>query len=372
MREHIEESILNEIDRTQIIAVGVSDYQNLPKLRGTLKDLKDFKELLVSNVQTALYPEKQFLALENPDANELRNIMLEYARSRSARGDLLVFYYSGHGYVSGNGDFSLCLTDAVKGFDDSGIIALSTLPFSEIIKSLSAVDVYPCFILDACFSAASAKVGHINVDMQIEYEIAKQLGNSYGILASSSPDAYSKETSEGGFFTQAICETIVSGLSSDQNDPHISLRNLPIPVDKKLSRNGAPLSRLHIGHSFPEFAIAINTSFNPNIRSERFTRSYIGLLNYAWNNGDPICFSLDEIRKDFPSGYGNHNKFEYIWGLLENSQLSNGKRCRRLTQRGIDFIEGRVQIFREMQQDPENPNHWIPKEGSEQISFEEI
>ncbi|MGI6740740.1 MAG: caspase family protein [Brevefilum sp.] len=372
MREYIEESILTEIDRTQIIAVGVSDYQNLPKLRGPSKDLEAFKKLLVSNRKTALYQEEKFQALENPNTNELRNTLLEYTRSRSARGDILIFYFSGHGYVSGNGDFSLCLTDTLKGFGDSGILALSALPFSEIIKSLSAVDVYPCFILDACFSAASTKVGHINVGMQIEYEISKQLGNSYAILASSNPDAYSIETKEGGFFTQAICETIISGLDLDQNDPHISIRHLPIPVDKKLSKIGAPLSRLHIGHSFPEIAIAINPVFNPNIRSERFTKAYISLLKYAWNNGDPICFSLDEIRKDLPSGYGNHSKFEYIWGLLEDSQLPNGKRCRRLTQKGIDFMEGNVQIFREMQRDPEDPNRWKPKEGSEQISFEEI
>ena len=104
MREYIEESILTEIDRTQIIAVGVSDYQNLPKLRGPSKDLEAFKKLLVSNRKTALYQEEKFQALENPNTNELRNTLLEYTRSRSARGDILIFYFSGHGYVSGNGD----------------------------------------------------------------------------------------------------------------------------------------------------------------------------------------------------------------------------------------------------------------------------
>lgn len=372
MREHIEESILAEIDRTQIIAVGVADYQHLPRLEGTINDLEAIQNVFVSNEETALYPVEKVISLENPSTGELRDVLLEYTHSRSARGDILIFYFSGHGYVSGNGDFSLCLTDAVKGFDDSGVLALSTLPISEIIQSLSAVDVYPCFILDACFSAASAKVGHVNVGMGIEYEVSKLLGNSYAILASSSPDAYSKETADGGFFTQAICETLISGLPLDQNDPHISLRNLPIPVDKKLTQIGAPLSRLHIGHSFPEIAIAINPAFDPQVRSERFTRSYIGLLNYAWNNGDPICFSLDEIRKDLPSGYGNHRKFEYIWGLLEDSELPNGKRCRRLTQKGIDFMKGEVQIYREMQKDPEQPNNWMPTEGSELISIEEI
>jgi hypothetical protein len=129
---------------------------------------------------------------------------------------------------------------------------------------------------------------------------------------------------------------------------------------------------LYIGHAFPEIAVAVNKNFNPNIRIERFNRSYKELLVYAWNDENPRCFTLNEIREGFPSGYGNHSKFEYIWGLLEDSQLPNGKKCRKLTKKGISFIQGCIPIYREMQKNPQNANEWIPTDKEEKIMFNEL
>jgi uncharacterized caspase-like protein len=196
--EQMDINILAEVDRTKIIAVGVSEYDDLKCLEGPSKDLQTVKNIFISTTGVSIYPTEKISVLENPTTNELRESLMDYINTRTAGGDILIFYFAGHGYVSGYGEFSLCLKDSRKGFDNSGVLALSTLSFGEIVKSLSARDIKPFFILDTCFSAASAKVGQVNVGVQIEYEASKSLGSSYSVLASSSPTAFSRESKEGG------------------------------------------------------------------------------------------------------------------------------------------------------------------------------
>lgn len=372
MLELFDDELLRNIEKTNIISVSVSEYKNIPNLPGTNIDIKLIKEVFVGKPGISIYSDDKYTEKINPTKNELEEILLDYAFTRSARGDILIFYFSGHGYVSGNGDFGLCLTDSKSGYDNSGLLALSTLSFREIVKTLSMVDVFPCFIFDSCFSAVTTNVGDINVGVQIEYEASKAFGNSYAVVASSNADAFSKETEEGGFFTKYFSETILSGLPAERNNPHISLLDIPLSIDKKLSQIGVPLSRLNLGHAFPEIALSINKNYNPRIRTERFHPSYKELLSYAWNDGNHKCFTMKEIRSELPSGYGNHRKFEYIWGLLKDSRLGNGEPCRSLTDKAISFIKGEIAIYRDMQKDSEGTDTWAPEEGSEQIYYNDI
>ena len=208
----------------------------------------------------------------------------------------------------------------------------------------------------------------------MEYEASKLLGNNYAFFSSSNQSSFSLGDRTGGYFTNAIHETISEGLPDEQNNPYICLADLPPFVDKKLKSIDAPLSRINIGQSFPNIPIAKNTNYDPRIRTERFVKSYKKLLEYAWNDGDPICFSLSEIRKDLPSGYGNHSKFEYIWGLLENDVAPSGEKCRKLTTKGINFMKGNTKIYREMRKtiDDSGDEKWIPAEDSEEIKISEI
>ena len=372
--ENIDEALIETIDRTKIIAVGVSQYDCLKDIPGPMNDLELINKIFIKTPSLSIYSDDRILIIENPTLNELNKEILDYSLSISSPGDILIFYFSGHGYVSAIGDFGLCCKDTRTGFGETGVLPLSVLNFSGIIKNLSVLDIYSCFIIDACFSSASSKVGEININLQMEYEASKLLGNNYAFFSSSNQSSFSLGDQTGGYFTNAIHETIFEGLPDEQNNPYICLADLPPFVDKKLKSINAPLSRINIGQSFPNIPIAKNIRYNPKIRTERFVKSYKELLEYAWNSGKPRCFSLREIRKDLPSGYGNHNKFEYIWGLLENDVSPNGEKCRKLSTKGIDFMKGNIKIHREMRKtiDGSGNENWIPTMDSEEISFDEI
>ena len=369
--ENVDEALIEETNGIKIIAVGITEYDYLNNLPGSLNDLNLIKEIFISTPNLSIYKEDCIQFVENPTVDELKEILLQYSQSISSHGDTLIFYFSGHGYVSANGDFGLCCKDTRLDYSSSDILPLSVLNFSDVVKTLSVLDIFSCFIIDACFSHASSKVGEININLQIEYETSRLLGNSYAFFSSSSRTATSLSDSENSFFTSAIHETVMSGLDNDQNNPYIVLSDLPILVDNKLKSVDAPLSRIIVGYSFPNIGIAKNINYDPKTRTERFIKSYKELLEYAWNNGDPICFSRKEIRMDMPTGYGNHSKFGYIWGLLEDGIKPNGEKCRRLTAKGIDFIKEKISIPREMRR-IEDSEEWVPTENSIDIFYSDL
>ena len=152
--ENIDEALIETIDRTKIIAVGVSQYDDLENISGPMNDLEFMNEIFVKTPNFSIYTDDKISIIENPTLNELNKKILDYSQSISSPGDILIFYFSGHGYVSAIGDFGLCCKDTKIGFGNTVILPLSILNFSDIIKNLSVLDIYSCFIIDACFSFA--------------------------------------------------------------------------------------------------------------------------------------------------------------------------------------------------------------------------
>ena len=149
------------ISRTTVLAVAVSEYSSLRKLPGTKHDLNMIEEIFQNDSKVALY-KQNFRLLSNPTVNQFRKAISEYALSRSARGDILIFYFSGHGTVLGANDFAFCLKDTSTGTDECKILSLSTVSFRDVIQTLSLVDVFPVFIIDTCFSGLTAPQGTIS------------------------------------------------------------------------------------------------------------------------------------------------------------------------------------------------------------------
>jgi hypothetical protein len=347
-KETIEE-IRKNISRTSVIAIAVSEYEHLSYLDGPTLDLDMVREIFTENSSVSLFQD-QFYGLLNPTTYDFREIITNYSMGRSARGDILVLYFSGHGAVIGATDFGFCLRDTATRKDGSGILALSVVSFIDVVQTLSAADVLPIFIIDACFSSSTAPQGSSSVSSAMQDSLHRYHAGSYGLLASSSPDDLSFDSGFGGLFTRALHSIVINGLEDDvgRHLPLLTLSDLSSPLQSYLAEAGYPLPRSYLGPDLPRTPIAKNAKFQPN--SETFTPYMKNIVGYLWNNNNPKEASISEFINLGPGAYANHSKLSYPpWELLEDGSSNS---VRRLTERGKKFAKGERQIPRRIIKDP--------------------
>ena len=112
--QDLVDEIRENISRTHVFAVSVSDYDHLPYLGGPAQDLELVKNIFAENSSASIY-QARFVSLLNPTVDVFRETILNFSLGRSARGDILILYFSGHGAVLGNNSFGFCLRDtAIK------------------------------------------------------------------------------------------------------------------------------------------------------------------------------------------------------------------------------------------------------------------
>ncbi len=353
-----------------IIAIGNSHYDHLENLEGPNHDIINIKTILSDDSELGIYPESQIFIYSDLTICEIQEIIIDYTYSRSATGDKLLFYFSGHGATNTN-DFYFCMKDTKQGFDNKGILPLSALPIREIINTLSSADVLPCFIIDACFSGTSIKSEQINIGVNIDTIGNQSLKNSYAILASSGLDAFSYGDKDGGFFTKALINTLRQGLGNLSKEKYLSIQNVSTAINEKLSKDGYPLVRLHIGRSYPELRLCRNKKYKGENRIERMIPSYKEIFSILWNNGNPISIIPKQFRADYPSAYGNYKKMIYIWGLLTEGHDRAGNKILFLSQMGIQFCKNELKIPKEMMKNNKD-NKWEPKLGTTYIKFDDL
>src|SRR4030067_3426663 len=114
-KKHVSKPIIEELvsnlGRTSIISVGVSKYKYLEELRGVQYDLEMVEDIFIGNENVAIYKPSHYLVLENPTSNQFRQEIIRFAIDRSARGDILILFFSGHGAVLRGESFAFCLSD---------------------------------------------------------------------------------------------------------------------------------------------------------------------------------------------------------------------------------------------------------------------
>ena len=137
---------LNE--RVTVISIGVDCYtdNHLRNLHGIRSDLQNIKSLLIDNPLTSLFEEKQLIELLNPSSAKIRSTINDYIMSRSADGDILIFYFAGHGVAVGRNDFGFCTTDTIIHPLASVVLPSSVFRFSELLSSLYIANI----VLDSC------------------------------------------------------------------------------------------------------------------------------------------------------------------------------------------------------------------------------
>ena len=198
------------LSRVTIMAVGVERYQNMRPLFGPSSDIENIKKLLISSPETALFEERQFIGALNPSSDDLRSKINTYTLGRAAPGDILVFYFSGHGISIGRADFGFCVIDTQIHPGQNTVLPFTVVKFSDILESLSVMGVIPVIIIDACYSGVAGKVlipPHDAI-VQIHNGIRRSAASNYALLCSCSEFQSSSDSPKGGVFSRLLFQII--------------------------------------------------------------------------------------------------------------------------------------------------------------------
>lgn len=327
-------------------------------------------EIIVENEMISLFDEDKVIELENPSNSRFRKAIADYAQGRSARGDILILYFSGHGCILPSGSFGFCLKDTRLGAEGTGVLPITVVSIDELVGTLAIPDVHPVFILDSCFSSVTSPQGAAAGTTMVEETLRSSNADTFALLASSSSYSVSIDTPDGGAFTQAFYSILLNGLSdaTGRRSPFVTLNQLAAPLQEELSRMGVPLSRCYVGRDFPVLPIAKNSSFRP--QSESFTPYMKRIIELLWQNGSPKEAQLSEFSEKIGQGaYANHSKLSLDpWALAEDAGLN---RVRRLTTRGKQFARGRISIPKNIVRNPFT-GEWIAASQAETIRIDDV
>lgn len=359
------------IHRVTILAVGVNNYSDrfLPKLYGTHKDIEKIKNILTINKKTAVYKSRQFIELKDPTSTILKKKVNEYVLDRSAGGDILIFYFSGHGVAIGRDDFGFCTTDTVIHPISKTALPFTVVKFSEIMQSLNAANVIPVFIIDACYSGIAGKtlqIPPIDVISTIQNQIHTLSASSYALLCSCSELQATLDTPDGGIFSSQLFTTLIGGLDKNESKESVlTLQDIYNKLYENVLRNTIDQTpRMYLGPTLPKFAISLNSKHK--IKAIALSPFYVSILKALWNNGKERSLTRDEISIICGKGaYGNHSKLRLSpWQLVE---VTSNKKL-KLTRRGKLFMQNKLKIPQKIIQNPTS-KEWIPLTTTKHINY---
>jgi hypothetical protein len=339
-----------------ILAIGVENYASMPRLQGPKQDVEQIYDEFVQNPSTALFSKEQFIKIVDPDSKTLRDVINNYVSNKAASGDVLIFYFSGHGAAIGRDDFGICTVDSKNHEETGAILPFSVLRFSDLVATLQMVQVTPIFIIDACYSGVigrnltkkKKKRDFITIPTNdaisiLKNEVTSESGEQYALLCSCSDAQYSYGNENGGYFTQALIKTLTEGYKTkDPKKSIIYIEDIFPDISTRLNSfaSGAT-AQLFLGKLLPQIPFIKNIGFVP--KSYRFSRYMKMIVLALWNGGNEIELSRDEILTQVGRGaYGNHSKLSYKgWDLIEDNPKS---KKRRLTEKGRKFAVGELGI----------------------------
>jgi hypothetical protein len=181
------------------LLVGVNHYNNFSSLNGCVDDVKAMEELLNRNEDGSVnYVCKSLLSVDATNSEVTRGNLRRECRDLFAYDGDVIFYFSGHGILTGTGGF-LATTDAET--DDYG---LSMQEILQMANSSRAKNVL--IILDTCHSGAMGNRPEYSVT-----NILDGLRENITIIAASKDSEESVEAGGHGLFTTALIDALDGG-----------------------------------------------------------------------------------------------------------------------------------------------------------------
>jgi regulation of enolase protein 1 (concanavalin A-like superfamily) len=205
------------------LLIGVSNYETLQKLPGATRDIKGISNIL-QDPNLGGFISENITLLEDPERKEAEEAIYDLF-DRSRKGDLVLFYFAGHGITDMLGQFYLAARLTCKDKEKlRDITAISAKYLQEkMSQSLSERQV---IILDCCFSGAFAKGMTARASGTVNLEYLG--GKGRAVLASSTSTQYSFEHKDSGFgiYTHYLLEGIEKGTADRDRDGWVSVAEL--------------------------------------------------------------------------------------------------------------------------------------------------
>lgn len=180
--------------KTYVVSVGISHYKSIPSLVLPDKDAKSISNLYKQKTKDVILITGKYATKEKI----LKSLRDQFARASS--NDMIIFYFSGHGYPGG-----ICPYDMTNDIRTG----LSYKEIKAILKKSKAKD--KIIIADACFS------GGLRVGKQSSGSADNDKDKSVILFLSSRSNETSGENTllSNGFFTKALIRGLKGG--ADEN-----------------------------------------------------------------------------------------------------------------------------------------------------------
>ena len=290
----------DNLSRVTIISVACWEYQHLIHLTGPSQDVQNLRNVLVDDQSVALFSERQYIELNNPTSESLRDAINEYVYTRSADNDILLFYFSGHGAPIGSNDFAFCTIDTKPVEGEKFILPMTAVRFTDIFSTLWLKKVIPVFIIDACYSGAAG--GSLGVTFSqlvddLKGEIQRKYASSYALLCSAPTNEEVQDNPEGdgGFFSYSLAQIANDGIENvDRRSPVIYLEQIYHQLRYLAEQNTySPIPMLFLGQTLPTFSIFENVFYHP--LEYRLQPHLVAVLRVLWNDGNPQTLKPGQI-----------------------------------------------------------------------------
>jgi len=201
------------------LLIGISEYgESIPPLSSPLHDVEAMERVL-KNPNLGNFTEVEKLL--NPNSEAMKIAILNLFKN-AEKGDLLLFFFSGHGMINDDNHLYLATCNTAKdNFEATAVDGNFIQAQSRNCYSKRQV-----LILDACYSGAFANGWHTK---SIGVDIKKQLGAEGRVVMTSSGATQTSFTQKGAtlsLYTQYLVEGIETGAADNDSDGKIHIQEL--------------------------------------------------------------------------------------------------------------------------------------------------
>ena len=222
----VREKQIAELPRLFAVAIGVGDYNDpeLPKLKFTTKDARDFAHVL-STKKGYPYQDVQVKTITDEEATrEDFYEAMEWLKQESSPTDVCIFFYAGHGYRDEKDRFYF------MNYGSSTSKLYNCFSSNDFRQAVEDINGKLIVFVDACYSGALMG-GNRSAASNHFVEQLRRTKNGMVMYASSASDTKSKENEDwkNGAFTKALVDAFNGaargegeiGLSTQQLDQYL-------------------------------------------------------------------------------------------------------------------------------------------------------
>ena len=262
------------------LLVGIADYPSpagyaMQPLKATVRDVNALATFLLDPQKGQFEPDHVFTLTDGQATRREILINLNEIARQVAPEDMVLLYFSGHGYRPNDSDSTYLIP-----FDfDMRDIDTTCIDFADIATKIRQMEASKVVvILDACHSGGVKPVGARtsgSSGLVERYLTAFEQSEGRALLLSSDESEVSWETPENGVFTRFLLEAL-NGKADANEDGIVTFTEAALYVEQAVPqytrehfpRVQKPTRRYELGQIRGDIPLAINWQRRESIRQE--------------------------------------------------------------------------------------------------------